>query len=204
MNYTNIIKKIVLIMIVFLSALVLSETTSKAARIPFGTHSVIVDLNGLDWNSDNYDLILGAPGEKTYCIVHGQQIMNNGTKYYVRNYVHIEGKKSSFYGNRDNVFQSNYNDSAHLLAEHTNDENLMFSWMVNHSDPGSIMCSGATEEAAEKYLSNYDPNSSLWLHVAGGGKKYSVNQQAVYGYFPTWAAANDYTIVTSGGRNQLS
>ncbi len=198
MNNIKIIKKIVLIMIVFLSALVLSETTSKAGRIPFGTQSVIVDINGVGWHTEEgYDLTLGAPGEKTYCIVHGQ-IINNSTRYYVRNYVHIEGRTSWIYG-EDTGRDSNHNDSAYLLDEHTNDENLMFSWMLNHSDPGSIMYSKATEEDAKKYLSGYSPDSSLWLSVPDTGKKYSVNQQAVYGYFPVWARANAYDVVYSEG-----
>ena len=190
----KILKKILLIIVVFLSALIVSQTTSKAQRIEFGKNSGILSIHEQDYQVDNYDLKLGL--NYTFCVQHGQHA-REGATWRVQNYIKIEGRTCKIYRNNSNA-------DSDLLAERENDENLMFSWMLNHSDPGSIMWSGATEEAAEKYLSNYDPNSSLWLHVAGGGKKYSVNQQAVYGYFPTWAAANDYTIVTSGGRNQLS
>ena len=187
----NILKKIVLIIIVFLSALLLNGTNSEAKSIPFGTNSVIVDVNGNAWHtSDGYDLTLGAPEEKTYCIMHGQ-IINNSTKYNVRNYVHIEGRKSQIYVN-------NYNDRSHLIAEHINDENLMFSWMLNHGDPGSIMYREAYEPWFKTFVPTYDPNSSLWVN-GGGNKRYSINQVAVYGFFPTWATANDYTIVCGGG-----
>lgn len=186
----NIVKKILLIISVFLSILIFTQAESKAKAIPFGKNQVIADINGLLWNSENYDLEVGNPGEKTYCILHGQDI-HNGTKYNVRNYVRIEGKKSQFYKN-------NYNDRSHLLAEHINDENLMFSWMVNHGDQGSIMYSKADEDFFTTFIPTYDPNSSLWVN-GGGNKKYSINQVAVYGFFPTWAQANDYTILCGGG-----
>lgn len=187
----NIVKKILLIIIVFLSILLLNETNSEAKAIPFGTNQVTVDINGLLWHTPNgYDLTVGAPGEKTYCILHGQNVYNS-TKYNVRNYVRIEGKKSQFYVN-------NYNDRSHLLAEHINDENLMISWMLNHGDQGSIMYSKADEKFFTTFIPTYDPNSSLWVN-GGGNKRYSINQVAVYGFFPIWAQANDYTIPCGGG-----
>ena len=159
------LKPIIITGLLFLLSIVIFQATSKTANIGIGKQTVTVDVNGTDWSS-GADLILGK--NKTFCIQQGKTV-KNGTTYAVRNYVRIEGRKATFY-------KENYNDSAHKLAEHTNDQNLIMAW---------ILSQGAEE--------------SIMTDVGGQSKYYANDQRAVYGYFPTWASANDYTIPSNSG-----
>ena len=160
------VKKILLIIVVFLSALILNQTTSEAKRIDFGTNSGILSIHEQNWEAEGWDLKLGL--DYTFCVQHGQHA-REGATWSVQNYIRIEGRHSTFYVN-------NYYDDAHKLAEHDNDENLMLAWILNQAfEPSDF--------------SDYG-NSSMY---------YSNIQKAVYGFFPKWATANDYSIPASAG-----
>ena len=159
------LKPIIITGLLFLLSIVLLQATSKTANLGIGKQTVTVDVNGVDWNT-GATLILGK--NKTFCIQQGKTV-TNGTSYAVRNYVRIEGRKATFY-------KENYNDSAHKLAEHTNDQNLIMAWILSQPAEESIMSD-----------------------VGGQAVSYANDQRAVYGYFPTWASANDYTIPTNSG-----
>ena len=96
------------------------------------------------------------------------QSVHNGTSYTVSNYIRIEGRHSTRY-------KGNYNDSAHKEAEHDNDANLILAWILNQAAGESIMSD-----------------------VGGQEEHYADDQLAIYGYFPTWARANSYSISTNG------
>ena len=159
------LKPIIITGLLFLLSIVLLQATSKTANLGIGKQTVTVDVNGVSWNT-GANLILGK--NKTFCIQQGKTV-ENGTSYAVRNYVRIEGRKATFY-------KENYNDSAHKLAEHTNDQNLIMAWILSQPAEESIMSD-----------------------VGGQAVSYANDQRAVYGYFPTWASANDYTIPTNSG-----
>ncbi len=162
----KIVKKILLIIVVFLSALILNQTTSEAKRIDFGTNSGILSIHEQNWEVEGWDLKLGL--DYTFCLQHGQHA-REGATWSVQNYIRIEGRHSTFYVN-------NYYDDAHKLAEHDNDENLMLAWILNQAfEPSDF--------------SDYGNSSTYYSNI----------QKAVYGFFPKWATANDYSIPASAG-----
>ena len=166
----NSIKKILLMIVVFLSALILTQTTSQAKRLDFGMNSGILSINEATYNlpEGQYDLKLGL--DYTFCVQQGQRA-SEGCTWTVRNYIRIEGRHSTFYVN-------NYEDDAHKLAEHENDENLMLAWILNQKFEASDLAS------------------------SGNPVYHSNIQKAVYGFFPKWATANDYTIPTNTGNEE--
>ena len=129
----NSIKKILLMIVVFLSALILTQTTSQAKRLDFGMNSGILSINEATYNlpEGQYDLKLGL--DYTFCVQQGQRA-SEGCTWTVRNYIRIEGRHSTFYVN-------NYEDDAHKLAEHENDENLMLAWILNQKFEASDLAS---------------------------------------------------------------
>ena len=165
----NITKKIVLIIVVFLSTLILIQIPSQAKRLDFGMNSGILSINEQDWEAEGWDVKLGM--DYTFCVQQGQRA-TEGCTWTVQNYIRIEGRHSTFYVN-------NYDDDEHKLAEHENDENLMLAWILNQAFEPSD-------------LSSYGEHPVYHSNI----------QKAVYGFFPKWAAANDYTIPTSTGNEE--
>ena len=120
----NSIKKILLIIVVFLSALILTQRPSQAKRINFGTNSGILSLyeQGIyNLPEGQYDLKLGE--DYTFCVQHGQHA-NEGAEFTVQNYILIEGRTCK-------IYRRNSNAQSDLLSVRENDENLMLAWMLN-------------------------------------------------------------------------
>ena len=117
----NKLKRILLIVVIFLLTIILCQSTSKGARIDFGTISGVLSLHEQSWEIDNWDLKLGL--DNVFCVQHNQRA-REGSKWTVQNYIRIEGRHSTFY-------RDNYYDDEHKLAEHENDENLIMAWILN-------------------------------------------------------------------------
>ena len=204
----NILKKILLIVVVFLSALIVSQTTSKAQRIPFGTNEGILAVYEQDHGSLKYDMELGT--NYTFCVQHGQHA-RDGATWHVQNYIKIEGRTCKIYRNNSNA-------DSDLLAERENDENLILAWILNQgftnsdfSDYGDHKREYSDIQKAvygffPKWVSanGYTTDGTTVFPASGGGEQNLEWENNARNYVNSWKSQKEASIKDNTNKNNLT
>ena len=149
----RILKTIILAIILSLSIIGI-QTEVSAKHIGWGSQTITGSWVATGVGAD---VVEGRVGDETFCIQQGYNLMGRNT-FTIPYYVHIDGTTSS-------IYRGNSNSPNDLLANHSNVENAILSWILLQGDTGY--------------------NAGLSAPAC-----YSSKQMAVYGMIGRWFTAN--------------